>query len=138
MRVFRGHWKPTGYRPPGLYKWQELQLKAIILLREVFEWLVKGHLHSTSTFFQLWGQFLKKNYPPFSPFILQIPSIYLFNMRLDVCPGKELLHVDNVLAGQTHTYFLRQGSIFGTVTAQSGKIVNTIIFYFLVTLTYHD
>ena len=34
--------------------------------------------------------------------------------------------------------FLQQGSIFGTVTAQLGKIVNTIIFYFLVTLTYHD
>ena len=52
-------------------------------------------------------------------------------MRLDVCPGKELLHVNNVLAGQTHTYFFyKQGSIFGTVTAQIGKIVNTIIFLF--------
>ena len=89
--------------------------------------------------FSYGDNFFKKNYPHFSPFILQIPSIYLFNMRLDVCPGKELLHVNNVLAGQTHTYFFyKQGSIFGTVTAQIGKIVNTIIFYFLVTLTYHD
>ena len=62
--------------------------------------------------FSYGDNFFKKNYPHFSPFILQIPSIYLFNMRLDVCPGKELLHVDNVLAGQTHTYFFQQGSMF--------------------------
>ena len=81
--------------------------------------------------FSYGDNFFKKNYPHFSPFILQIPSIYLFNMRLDVCPGKELLHVNNVLAGQTHTYFFtNRDPFFGTVTAQIGKIVNTIIFYF--------
>ena len=90
----------------------------------------KGKPPQFLNIFSYGDNFFKKNYPHFSPFILQIPSIYLFNMRLDVCPGKELLHVNNVLAGQTHTYFLQQGSIFGTVTAQIGKIVNTIIFYF--------
>ena len=72
----------------------------------------KGNPHSTSTFSVMGTIFSKRNYSHFSPFILQIPSIYLFNMRLDVCPGKELLHVNNVLARQTHTYFLQQGSIF--------------------------
>ena len=59
--------------------------------------------------------FSKRNYSHFSPFILQIPSIYLFNMRLDVCPGKELLHVNNVLAGQTHTYFFTNRDPFSVL-----------------------
>ena len=86
--------------------------KQLFFLRKVSEWMVKGNHHSSLTFSVMGAIFFKKNYPHFSPFILQIPSIYLFNMRLDVCPGKELLHVNNVLARQTHTYFLQQGSIF--------------------------
>ena len=88
--------------------------KQLFFLREVSEWPGDGNPHSTSTFSVMGAIFSKKKkiIHIFSPFILQIPSVYLFNMRLDVCPGKELLHVNNVLARQTHTYFLQQGSIF--------------------------